>query len=255
MSLKDALFWFFLGLFGTGTYVIFEQHVVWGSALILVGIMGMVGSVWDRLKDPMTGTVQLTGSLLKRIKDSRLLRTAAKRLIVAYIAIYALLYVHQIRSDLDTYTMPRQLTKAQTRNLEALLRQRQPFPLTVQAATHDSEALNYAGQIFGAFKQAGWDDTEMNTTETEVSGQMNTLNDGLCIDETGMNSLSRDPKHDPERLLQDAFRSAHIEVNCGGGGGGGDLKVFVLVGHRPLRIGQQQSQYLKFLHWLERLGR
>jgi hypothetical protein len=50
MPLRDMFFWFFLTIFGTGTFVIFEKHIVWGLALIGVGLTGMVGCAWPYIR-------------------------------------------------------------------------------------------------------------------------------------------------------------------------------------------------------------
>lgn len=91
MSLRDMLFWFFLTLFGTGTYVIYGSQSaggeVWGIAMIIVGFAGMVGCAWPHLRDPLTGKVQLTWTLVQRIVHEPLYRKAAIRITAAYIVI------------------------------------------------------------------------------------------------------------------------------------------------------------------------
>lgn len=91
MSLRDMLFWFFLTLFGTGTYVIYGSQTaegeVLGIAMIVVGFAGMVGCAWPHLRDPLTGKVQLTWVLAQRIIHDRLYRKAAMRVALAYIVI------------------------------------------------------------------------------------------------------------------------------------------------------------------------
>jgi len=42
MSHRDMLFWIFLTLFGTGSYVIFDQRAFWGTALMVIGLIGMI---------------------------------------------------------------------------------------------------------------------------------------------------------------------------------------------------------------------
>lgn len=54
MPLRDMLFWFFITIFGTGTFVIFEKHVVWGTTLIVIGLTGMVGCAWPYFKSQPT---------------------------------------------------------------------------------------------------------------------------------------------------------------------------------------------------------
>ena len=53
MPLRDMLFWFFLTIFGTGTFVILEKHIVWGTALIGVGLAGMVGCAWPYIRSQL----------------------------------------------------------------------------------------------------------------------------------------------------------------------------------------------------------
>jgi hypothetical protein len=54
MSLRDMLFWVFLTLFGTGTYVIYGSQSfageVCGVAMIIVGLVGMIACAWPHLK-------------------------------------------------------------------------------------------------------------------------------------------------------------------------------------------------------------
>ena len=62
MSLRDMLFWVFLTLFGTGTYVIYGSESVAGEVLgvgmLAMGIIGMVGCAWPHLKSPLSGKVK-----------------------------------------------------------------------------------------------------------------------------------------------------------------------------------------------------
>src|SRR5271165_6383742 len=59
MSLRDMLFWFFITLFGTGTYVIYGSQSVIGEVLgismMIVGFIGMVSCAWPHLKDAVKG--------------------------------------------------------------------------------------------------------------------------------------------------------------------------------------------------------
>lgn len=51
------LFWFFITIFGTGTFVVFEQHILFGMAMIAIGFAGMFGCAWRYLKDPISERV------------------------------------------------------------------------------------------------------------------------------------------------------------------------------------------------------
>ena len=50
MSLRDMLFWVCLATFETGMFVTFDQHVGWGIVMIAVGLSGMIGCAWPRIK-------------------------------------------------------------------------------------------------------------------------------------------------------------------------------------------------------------
>lgn len=69
MSLRDMLFWIFLTVFGTGTYVIYGSQSTageaWGVLMIAGGFVGMVGCMWPHLKDPVSGKLQFTWVRLK----------------------------------------------------------------------------------------------------------------------------------------------------------------------------------------------
>jgi hypothetical protein len=76
MSLRDMLFWVFLTLFGTGTYVIYGSQSATGQALgiamILVGLVGMISCAWPHLKDPVSGKIQLTREHLRRFVNLKI---------------------------------------------------------------------------------------------------------------------------------------------------------------------------------------
>jgi hypothetical protein len=77
MSLRDMLFWVFLTLFGTGTYVIYGSQSTTGQALgiamILVGLAGMISCAWPHLKDPVSGKIKLTRERLRRFVNIRII--------------------------------------------------------------------------------------------------------------------------------------------------------------------------------------
>ena len=113
----------------------------------------------------------------------------------------------------------------------------------------DAEAREYAGQILNALRGADWN-AAFNTSTVE---QPLTMNDGLCFQTTGENSV--DPKHNPKALLEVVFRNAEILVNCSGSTGGGDYKLFVLVGHRPLVVGNHEPVLSRVGRWIASLSR
>jgi len=240
MPLRVMWFWVFITIFGSGLFVIFEQHVIWGTAMIVVGLIGIVSCAWPQLRNPVSGRIQ--------IWNYRLYRKAATGLVLAYLGISAIAYVHSLRSDLDTYVIPRSISKKQANDLRDHLSRHEAHAVSVKVNPRDAEALEYAAELFNAVRQGSWD-ADFNTSD----GQPYT-SDGLCTLVMGSNIGPPDPKHDPKTLLLNGFQAAHIEANCGGSIGAGDYKLFTLVGHRPLKVGDQETTLYKVGHWIERLG-
>jgi hypothetical protein len=144
----------------------------------------------------------------------------------AYFLLSGLAYVRTLRRDLDRYVMPRRLTSLQERRLRAFLDDELKYSIAVNANPHDSEAIQYAGQMYGAFQRSGWD-VQMNTAPPYD------LNEGLRINATG---ISQVVKNDPTPTIQRAFAFARIQSSGGGGVGAGEFKVTIAVGPRPLAI-------------------
>jgi hypothetical protein len=136
-------------------------------------------------------------------------------------------------------------------DLRDYLSHHEKFAVTVKVNPLDAEALEYAAQILNALKAAEPDATFDTATNEEPLPR----NDGVCLNVTGENYV--DPKRNPpgRDILSDAFRAANIPVNCSGGGGTGAYKLFVLVGHRPLVIGDQEPLLSKIGRWIQSLSR
>lgn len=234
----------------------FKDHASWvkvGIASVLGLLFFVVGVNWTKLKS----RIRLAWvRRIVNIADDYRYRYGLALLLIGLAAFYTMRSLHSLRSDLDAYVMPRTLSDKQKSDLEDFLRHHQAFPVIVKVVVHDAEALQYAGQIFNSFREATWDDTNLETTEAPDSKPPYTLNDGLCIDLAGEWAKPPDPKHDTRQVLQQAFQFANIEVNCSGGMGAGEPQLFVVVGHRPLKVQQQQlnSPQMKIARWIERLG-
>jgi hypothetical protein len=68
-------------------------------------------------------------------------------------------------------------------------------------------------------------------------------------------TLPRSAKHDPKTTLQQALTAADITVTCAGGSGAGEYKLYLLVGHRPLVVGDQEPLLSKVGRWIVSLSR
>ena len=98
-----------------------------------------------------------------------------------------------------------------------------------------------------------WLETEMSNKLAEQAND----NTGLCIEvEMPGQPTNPDPRHPtPDSIMQDAMRYAGIEVNCSGGSADkGNYTMYLLVGHRPRIIGNQEPTLSKIGRWIERLG-
>jgi hypothetical protein len=170
--------------------------------------------------------------------------------IVAIALIYGVHFVYGIRDDLNKYVMPRTVTATQASDLREYLSHHEKFPVTVKTNPLDAEAIQYAGQIFNAFKGAEWD----AIFDTGTIDEPLPHNDGLCLNVTGQNFT--DPKRNPGKdILVAALQAANITVDCKGGGAGGVYRLFLLVGHRPLVIGDQEPVLSKIGRWIASLSR
>lgn len=156
-----------------------------------------------------------------------------------------LFQIASVRSDLDMYAMPRQLTRQQARNLTAYLSAHGPYAVVVRANPSDSESREYASAIYSALYQSGW------TVDFDLSDNDPKPAEGLTIQVIGANSRPNDPKNDPAATLRNAFQAADLPSG-GGATGAGAYKLFVMVGHRPVAIGKQSPFPIWVGEWMER---
>ncbi|MGA8811727.1 MAG: hypothetical protein WB523_04180 [Candidatus Sulfotelmatobacter sp.] len=92
MHPRDMLFWFFLTIFGWGTTVL-NPHLIAGIALMVVGLLGMVGCAWPYLKDPISGKFQLKG--LWRFAKVRIVLSGVLVALVVSISVGIYRYYHR----------------------------------------------------------------------------------------------------------------------------------------------------------------
>lgn len=206
-----------------GTFVIFER-LGWGIIYTLAGLVGLIVLIRHRVR-------------------KSLINMPFRTPIIALACLVISLFVGQTVSQITmthnavvAYVLPRQVTEKQAINLANSLSHHEAHSVTVKAYPLDAEAIEYAAQILNALKRSDW-----NVDFSTSDGEPYTLNAGTCIYTQGQVSVPNDAKHDPGTILQQAFRDAQIEVNCGGGVVAGNFKLFVLVGHRPLVTGRTRS--------------
>ena len=157
--------------------------------------------------------------------------------------------MNALRSDIDTYILPRTITQKQAEDLREYLSHHDKYAVTVKVNPLEAEAREYASRIFNALNPSDW-----NATFDTSNGEPRTVNDGVCINTVGENAKPYDTKHEPKSLLQAAFGAADIPVNCSGGSAAGSYKLFVLVGRRPLAVGYRPPALVRLGWWIMSLG-
>lgn len=239
-------FWVWLTIFGsmfaTGLFIIF-QSLGWGIFDTVVGLVGLIVLIRDRFIKTFTGIPFRTPLFI--------LACVAISVSVGHIASEITVTQNAVRD----YVLPRHISEQQSTDLRNYLAKREVSSVIVRVNTHDAEAREYAAEISNSLKQANWDATFQPADTSEGSANApNTLNDGLCIDVLGVNTGPPDPKHDPAAVLNDALRAAQIDRNCGGSVAAGNYQLFLAVGHRPLKIGDQRPALFKLGQWIMQLS-
>jgi hypothetical protein len=148
----------------------------------------------------------------------------------------------ELRSDLDSYVIPRNVIPWQADKLQSSLKG--DYAVAVKADPQDPEAMEYANQIFNAIRKTTWT-AELSTADGDPRP-----GNGLCISVIGEKPQTQSSKPTPAQLLQEAFRSADIIVNCGSGQTAGDYKLYVVVGRRPLVVGQRLPLLFRIGSWI-----
>jgi hypothetical protein len=159
------------------------------------------------------------------------------------------LQISSIRSDFETYVMPRVVTEGQADEIRSYLATREPQNITIKFDLRFDESSQYGSQLFEAITRGGWT-ANIDASDNEPRAQ----GFGLRINETGINSKLKDPKRDPGAIISQALQSAHISINGGSGSGAGEYKLYLMVGPRPLALSREPSILNRLGHWLIRLG-
>jgi uncharacterized membrane protein len=234
--------------FATAGAIALTNGSLLGIAAIAVAIvLYILERNWSRI------TTRASNQFVQIVHNIARHRNVVLSLIVVGFGVYAARFVYNIRSDLDTYVMPRRITPKQADDLREYLSHHDKYAVTVKVNPLDAEAREYGAQLMNALNRSDWTAT-FDTSGNDVNTAPNTLNDGLCIDVMGENTKPYDVKHDPKTLLQEAFTAADIVANCGGGVGQGQYKLFVVVGHRPLSYGYRPPALARLGRWIMSLS-
>src|ERR1035437_965276 len=218
----------FLDIFALGFGLAAVDSLVAGRSLWVVGgcviaaiAIHILGTKWPLIRERLGP--RLATILYRAIR-------VASALLIGIVVVSIFLYVHQLRSDLDNYVMPRSVTKQQADQISQVLAGHDPgISLDVFASVADPEATEYAAQLMNAIKKGGWD-ARLGVLNPWETGALANHNNGtfyniyLAMDRdvtirVGLVGQPKnpDPRHpDPDALLREAFQKAGI--NAGGAG-------------------------------------
>jgi hypothetical protein len=233
---------------------------LWEVAAWVAGALGfhLLGTKWSALEKRMTPRL---AAWFHSIGNDNSYRIWALGVVVSYFAIGASLYVYQLRSDLDTYVMPRTVTNEQAAIIRiSLMRHPTETPINVFANEADSEAMQYAGQLYSAVKQGGWEAHfgGINPWEPDLPNQKTTFGNLYLALDQGVNIMqglvgqpeNPDPRHPSTAdVLIDTLHEAHIDTGGGGTPNLGKYSVTILVCRRPLVL-RSESLWSQVRQWL-----
>src|SRR5579871_1619044 len=167
-------------------------------------------------------------------------------IVLGYFGLSALLYITQLRTDLDSYAMPRTLTVKQANDLVNYLSTKESHAVAIGADPLDAEAVQYAANIFAALSRTNWDAKGVVSVPRPSFEGVEVM-----VEWPGPVGAPDDPKHPAaDRILTEAFsRVVGTPIAEGALYNKPEYKVSIIVGKRPLRIPSEG----RFAKWLVRL--
>lgn len=127
------------------------------TALVLAIVFFLVGIKWTSLKSRIWPT---WAERIDRAAGDYRFRYGLPLLLVGAAGIYTISYLQSLRNDLDMYVMPRVVTEKQAAALRTALSSNPNtwnVQLNICSNVGDREATEFAGQLFNAIRNGGWD--------------------------------------------------------------------------------------------------
>lgn len=219
----------------------------WGSAAtcaIIAALLEYLAVRWPSAKTDVSP--HSLAAKLEQIVANRALRNA----IIVLLAVFAFLYILTLRSEFDTYIAPRTIKRKQAEIVRKALSTVKNREVFVKYEIHDFESGEYAGEIARALENAGWM-TRMDIAREDIPGEPGMPLSGVSVAECSHVIDWNDPIHHPAHVLRDALVAADIsEGGMSGSYDCTDYKMYVCVGHRPLRLGYQGDIWHKLARWI-----
>jgi len=255
---QSRLFWVLLTIFGSmfaaGPFIIF-QSLPWGLFDIIVGLLGMIVLIRDRVR-----------KTVRKVP----IRTPLLMMAWAAVSIFVGHTVSQITATqeaLKNYVIPRTVPEEQAAAIRKVLSAHESSVVDVVANVGDPEALEYAGQLSNAIKSGGWEAKfgPVNPWDTSPYsarfGQVFNplwlaLDRGIMIRVGYVGQRGNpDPRHPtPDELLFAAFKAANLEYGGSLTADQDKYSLIVEVGRRPTMINRSPSLFARLGRWLMDLG-
>ena len=197
---------------------------------------------WIRVKLRLTWTKQIDA-----IANNYRYRYSFTIVLIGLFVFYVVTSMRDLHNDFEKYVLPRHLAQSQFDKLTASLTKIGANTIYFKSS-NNQEANEYATQLEEAFRRSGWQ-VEMGSPDDKPLIN----NPGMELYETGV-GVRKDRDARLFQMLQMALGDADIPWGGAGGDGPGvEYRIFILVGTRPLRVGEQPPFRNKLAHWLESL--
>jgi hypothetical protein len=151
---QDRWYWgwygIFLALLGISPFV----PAAFGIPCGVIGIGGLLIQMREGFKARIANIRQF------RVSRAHLLafmRVAAVMMLVV-LGVKTISLIFEINTAFETYIVPRTISEEQGSELRDYLSRREPFSVTVKVnSVNDTEAMEYASELFNALRQTNWD--------------------------------------------------------------------------------------------------
>lgn len=133
----------------------------WGPAVaffLIAFVLALIAHNWSTLKPKLGRRLSGTAYRIERIAGDYRYRTGSLFLVAFIIGIIFLSYVYPLRQELEMYVMPRVVTEEQASKLRKFLSANpSDVKLKIFCNVADTEALEYASQLYNAIMAGGWE--------------------------------------------------------------------------------------------------
>jgi hypothetical protein len=188
---------FATGCVATGFRLLYERKFIFGLSAIVVAILFFAaglkwpnsywvsGSLISAAIIIILTTVGNWSEITRRAKNPRY-RSFAFAFVLVSFGIYIIIYMNALKSDIDTYVIPRSVTQKQADDLREYLSHHDKYAMTVKVNPVDAEAREYGAQLLNALNRSDWTAT-FDTSGNDPNIAPSTLSEGLCINVIGEN--------------------------------------------------------------------